>query len=410
LKVLHFSSLDAQTGAGVAAARIHAGLLARGVHSRFCVVYPSAMLPESFTPEPSFFGRIWRSVGKRLDDRLLLPYLREYDYVLSTGLFGIDIAAVIRDEKPDIIHLHWIAGNSFRLSSLAGMNTPIVWRLSDQWPFCGLQHLEPDANAYTAPLPRGPALPLLWSDLSEYVRCNKARIYRRIANLTLACPSRWIMAEARRSVLMGGIPAELVPTSCDTELFAPLDRDVSRAALGLAQDADIVLIGATSLSTRWKGGDLFQQALALLGARTRSLHVVTFGNDVSDIFTADQVIHMGQVQDRRKMAMLYNAADVFVAPSRMENLANTVLESLACGTPVAAFAIGGMPDMIDHHVNGALADPYDTGKLAEAISWALDHRDDAGVRAAARLKITTKFSLEQEISHYITLYHGLVRV
>ena len=107
--------------------------------------------------------------------------------------------------------------------------------------------------------------------------------------------------------------------------------------------------------------------------------------------------------------MLYSAADVFVAPSRMENLANTVLESLACGTPVVAFDIGGMPDAIDHQVNGYLARPFDTADLARGIAWVLDHPDIASVREAARAKIVSGFSLDQEIDAYLRIYEELLQ-
>ena len=116
------------------------------------------------------------------------------------------------------------------------------------------------------------------------------------------------------------------------------------------------------------------------------------------------VRHMGPIKDRRLMAILYAAADVFVAPSRMENLANTVLESLACGTPVVAFDIGGMPDMIDHKVNGFLAPPFKTGELAEGIRWAQAQRGNDAVRHAARRKILQDFSPAQETDKYIALY------
>lgn len=415
MKILHFSALAGQTGAGVAAARIHAGLLERGIDSRFCVAYSAAGLQNAFTPGLSLAGKVSRRLQNLINGWLLAPHARGYDYVLSTGLVGHDIGRIVRAERPDLVHLHWIAGTSFRLATLAGVSLPIVWRLSDMWPFCSLAHLEPDRAQYTRSPPPTATLGLFVGDLPGRVMRAKQAIYRTLTDLTLVCPSRWLMAETQRSTLLGNRPIELIPTGCDACVFTTKDRTACRQALGFAVDSRIVLVGATSMGTRWKGFDLFVDAMVRFAGKRRCnnagrVEIMTFGKDAFSASTLNglNVTHLGPISDARLMAILYNAADVFVAASRMENLANTVLESLACGTPVVAFDIGGMPDMIDHEVNGFLAPPFETDKLADGIGWALKHRGDAGIRSAARNKILNEFSLEQEISKYIALYRKLL--
>jgi glycosyltransferase involved in cell wall biosynthesis len=411
MKVLHFSALDGQTGAGIAAARIHQGLLARGIDSRFCVAHPVAGVPHSFTPNISLLGLARRRLEHGWDRWLLRRASAGYDYVLSTGCCGFDIGKIVAREQPDIIQLHWIGGNSFRLSSLAGINKPVVWRLSDQWPFCGVQHLEPNAATYVTP----PAKPRLTrdprADISERVRWKKAKIYRHIDELVLVCPSRWLAAETKRSGLLGDRRIELISTSCDTEMFSSRDRAASRSVLGLPAASFILLLGATTMETHWKGADLFVDALGRFCATSQqAVHVVTFGKsylEATQLADVVQVTHFGPVRDRRLMSILYNAADAFCAPSRMENLANTVLESLACGTPVIAFAIGGMPDMIEHGVNGYVAEPFDTADYANGIAWMLTQRSTPDLRNACRQKITSHFSLDQEVGGYLRLYQSL---
>jgi len=213
--------------------------------------------------------------------------------------------------------------------------------------------------------------------------------------------------------LLGSRPVELIPTSCDTTLFSPKDRNACRVALGLPADKKVVLVGATSMATRWKGLDLFIAAMQQLCEHqpAGAIKVVTFGKDALDPplpqHLAD-VAHFGTVRDRRLMSMLYNAADVFAAPSRMENLANTVLESLACGTPVVAFAIGGMPDLICPRENGFLAQPFSTEEFAHGIGWALHKCDREDVRAVCRQKVLDGFSVDREIQSYISLYERLL--
>jgi len=194
------------------------------------------------------------------------------------------------------------------------------------------------------------------------------------------------MDETRHSALLGDRPIELIPTSCDTDLFSPKDRNVCRAALGISRESFVVLVGATSMRTKWKGLDLFIQAMAEFGNSSHvatPVEIVTFGHDAFDAPALNGVVrvtHLGPVRDRRLMGILYNAVDLFAAPSRLENLANTVLESLACGTPVVAFAIGGMTDMIEHGVNGYLASPFDIMDFAQGIRWGLAQRGCDEVR------------------------------
>jgi glycosyltransferase involved in cell wall biosynthesis len=344
---------------------------------------------------------------------MLQVQLKGYDYVLSTGACGFDIRKIMDDERPDIVQLHWIGGSAFRLTSLEGIRIPVVWRLSDQWAFCGVQHLEPDPSTYSRPAPRRANWFSRRKNISEHVRHSKWVTYNTIDNLVLVCPSHWLASETRRSALLGNRPVELIPTSCDTELFSPKDRNACRAALGLSADKHIVLVGATSMGTHWKGLDLFVAAMEQLSAGNpdgRALEVLTFGQDPFDVPQLKgsvDVSHLGPIRDRRLMSILYCAADVFAAPSRMENLSNAVLESLACGTPVVAFDIGGMPDMIDHKMNGYLAAPFSTADFAGGIRWALDQREREGVRVTCRQKVLNGFSVEQEIGRYIALYERL---
>jgi glycosyltransferase involved in cell wall biosynthesis len=112
---------------------------------------------------------------------------------------------------------------------------------------------------------------------------------------------------------------------------------------------------------------------------------------------------MGHVSDDVTLAVLYNAADVFVAPSVEENLANTALESLACGTPVVAFRVGGFPDVIESRRNGYLAAPLNAADMAEGIRWALAELSP-GMRDRCRQSILRDFTLQKQADRFIDLY------
>jgi glycosyltransferase involved in cell wall biosynthesis len=95
------------------------------------------------------------------------------------------------------------------------------------------------------------------------------------------------------------------------------------------------------------------------------------------------------VTDEKKMIAYYNAADVFVTPSLEENLPNTLMEAMACGTPCVGFRVGGIPEMIDHESNGYLAKTFDAQDMAHGIQWVFEH-PEAG--QAARTKALNSYA------------------
>ena len=108
------------------------------------------------------------------------------------------------------------------------------------------------------------------------------------------------------------------------------------------------------------------------------------------------------------MRKAYSASDVTVVPSMCENLPTVIMESLSCGTPVAAFDIGGNSDMVDHKKNGYLSDPYDTKQLAEGISFCLNNNVIGELSAAARKKVLDCFRIQDVADQYVNLYKSIL--
>ena len=119
-------------------------------------------------------------------------------------------------------------------------------------------------------------------------------------------------------------------------------------------------------------------------------------------------IYTGRLYDDISLSLLYNAADVMVVPSRSENFPNVCLESMASGTPVVAFAIGGILDQVEHKRNGYLARPYDVTDLANGIRWVLkDEERLRGLRCAARERVESMFDLKDIARRYNELYEEI---
>jgi len=101
--------------------------------------------------------------------------------------------------------------------------------------------------------------------------------------------------------------------------------------------------------------------------------------------------------------------DVVVVPSIQENLSNTVMEALACGTPCVAFDVGGMLDLIEHQRNGYLARPFESLDLARGMEWILASKERwCSLSERARERVETEFDLRVVTKRYIALYLDLL--
>ena len=227
--------------------------------------------------------------------------------------------------------------------------------------------------------------------------------------MTVVCPSNWLADRARQSALFGDKRVEVIPYGIDTNVFRPIEQGQARAALGLPPDARIILFGAWENSRR-KGLQHLTEALAVLARRNAQPppHVVSFGFPwQADSVAGMPVTSLGRLDDASTLARAYAAADVFVHPSIADNLPTSVIESLACGTPCAAFRVGGLPDLIDHGRNGYLAQPFDPAALAEGIEWGLASGPE--VRARARAKVEAQFDQALQARRYLDLFAGLLQ-
>ncbi|WP_159931116.1 glycosyltransferase [Oceanicoccus sp. KOV_DT_Chl] len=120
------------------------------------------------------------------------------------------------------------------------------------------------------------------------------------------------------------------------------------------------------------------------------------------------VHYLGTFNDELTMALVYSAADIFVAPSLQDNLPNTVMEAMACGTPCVAFNTGGFPDMIEHHHNGALAECFSAASLASEIAWTLEEATRSQLGEQARKSVEQKYSADAVVEQYLNLFESCV--
>lgn len=331
----------------------------------------------------------------------------------SLGRFSSGLGRWINSSDVDVVNLHWTGAEALSVGEIAAINKPIVWTMHDMWAFMGAEHYDDldHPGRWRAPYaattrPAGYYGP----DLDARVWRRKAKLWAG-KTFHLVSPSRWLARCARESVLMGDRPCEVIANPLDTAGFAPVDRTEARRMLGLPLDRKLLLFGALgATSDRRKGYDLLVAALKQFEQRHDSgpdTDIVVFGGDrTGEISGLGLKSHfLGTFRDELSLRVVYSAADVFVAPSRQDNLPNTVVEAGACGLPTAAFDIGGMPDLITNGETGALAPAFDTLALADGIHCLLLAPP---ARDAVRATMTAKVGFETTIPAYLALYEHVL--
>lgn len=163
-----------------------------------------------------------------------------------------------------------------------------------------------------------------------------------------------------------------IGNAIDTDLFTISDKKKSKEKLGLPVNVPVIGFGARSVSSTIKGFGYLKTALKKLkNEGVENFAIATFGSSNIDALSSNH-FHFGFINERKAMAEFYNAIDVYVSPTLAEAFGNTVAESMACGTPVVGFNTGGLKDIVDHNLNGYLAEYKNSDDLANGIKYMID--------------------------------------
>jgi glycosyltransferase involved in cell wall biosynthesis len=297
-----------------------------------------------------------------------IPFLQKRSEKLEMYSFphsNYDITESLLYEQADIINLHWVA-NFLDYKSFFQKNTkPVVWTLHDMNPFLGIDHYAEkyiEMDRHGEPISR--SISKEESKINREIKDFKKECINQIENLTIITPSKWLAEEASKSELFRNRVVKIIPNGLDGEVFSPRDQKTSREILNLPLDKKIILFVADSVVNNRKGFSYLEKALEKF--QTEETFLCAVGSNVN-LRSNDRVIALGEVKDERLMSVVYSAADVFVIPSLIDNLPNTVLESLMCGTPVIGFPVGGIPNIINHQENGLLAKEVSVNSLVETL-------------------------------------------
>jgi len=422
MKITIVSRKDISGGAAKAAYRLFKGLETARHQVHMVVLNKSSMeaavIPVVRTDDDFIDEHISKAIRQEL--------INNNRTALSNSLFtypihGYDIRNIPAIANADIINLHWVG--TFQsvetISWLSNMAKPVVWTLHDQNPFTGGCHYTAGCSNYTNGCIDCPQLEQNSDQLPAKVLQNKKRLWGD-ANISLITPSNWLAGCVRQSSLFKNSICQVIVNGIDTTVYCPVSKNDAKRKLGIKPDTVVVLFGAGNHKEKRKGLDQLIQAMRLFAASElgrkiiiqKKICISLFGHPVKELFTLGIKVHnFGFVNDEKKIATIYNAANITVVPSLEDNLPNMLLESMACATPVIGFNTGGIPDLVNNGETGFIAEQYNEKQLADSIMQLVtDQELCIALGYNCRNLVENHYTIVHQAQQYVSFFEKLMGI
>ena len=415
MRIVHISHSDLQGGAARAAARLVRGLRMMGAECAMIVKNKKSSDARTLEAVPNqsreagTLEKQARMVWKYYVDRHRTPLSNSY---FSLPIPGCEVSAHEEIRRADVVNLHWISGlvSPAEIGRLQSSGKPVIWTLHDQRAFTGGCHYSAGCRNYERECRHCPQLDN--DDLGLAPAALRESLAEIRVPMAVVCPSRWLAGCAAQSALFRRARISVIPYGLETEVFKP-GRAEARQHLQWDSEAVYLLFGADNIHEARKGFDLLCAALGIC-LRTTDFQTAVSGKKINFVFYGNgdrpppvdfPACWLGRFDSDSALAQVYAACDAFILPSREDNLPNTLLEAVCCGTPVIGFDIGGLPDVIAPGVNGLLAAPEDIKGLAEAIrSFCFGPGLRRKLAGNCDREVQGRFDLRTQAALYLKLY------
>ncbi len=448
MRVLIVNTSERTGGAAVAANRLMSALNNNGVKAKM-LVRDKETDNVNVVDLRCKWWQMWSFLWERWCIFWRLGFKRKHLFEIDIANIGTDITTLREFKEADVIHLHWVNQGFLSLSNIRKIiatGKRVVWTMHDFWPATAICHYPQDCTNYKDGACQ--SCRLLQGDsalsdsssrsLSESSSCSSsrkasptclsARVWQRKAdayscgNVTFVTCSRWLKEQVEDSLLLKNNVVTDIPNPIDTRVFCPHNKEEARRALGLPTDKRLILVVSQRVTDPRKGMSYMIDAVETLANEQakvserqtniqrnlrENVGVVILGGHAEDFIDRMTlpVYPLGYVSDPRMIVSVYNAADVFVLPSLEDNLPNTIMEAMACGVPCVGFRVGGIPEMIDHRVNGYVAEYKNAADIAEGIRWVLQDADREELTRNALHKVHTTYSQQAVATKYVEVYN-----
>jgi len=328
-------------------------------------------------------------------------------------------------ERPDVVQCHNLhgpllpRGGYFDLRWLPRLcrQAPVVMTLHDMWLATGHCAHTFDCERWKTGRLHCPDLtvyPAIRRDATARNWRVKQRIYEQ-SRFYVATPSLWLMRRIEQSMLRPAIvETRIIPNGVDLTVFHPGDKEAARASLDIPAGAAALLFAANGIRRNiWKDYVTLRDAIALASAELggRDTLFIALGEDAPPETIGRARIRFVPYQTNpRDVARYYQAADLYLHAARVDTFPTTVIEALACGAPVVATDVGGIPEQVRDGGNGCLVAPQDSRTMANKIIELLNDKEKRrrmGEQAAASAR--ARFSLDRQTAAYLNWFSDILR-
>lgn len=418
MRILHLNTFS-EGGAARACIRLHTTLLSLGVDTRLLTLYGSRIpMPRSAALSNGIGGRIRTALTLLRDSRSAAVQVQ--NNLLEQRPNGCEIFSFPHSpfggrlmkhpwyQSADIIHLHWVAGFVDYASILSDQNRRFVWTLHDMNPFTGGCHYSEGCTRFREECNPCPQLECTSDDqFAKEPLAIKIAAASKFSSPMLVCasPSVWLSKLARSSRVLEKFTHRVIANGIDSSIFRPVNPLEARKRLNISLDKKVILLVCHSGAPSRKGYELLLSALQLLQNRNNYL-LCTAGEHLSVNNCGIPLINLGFVKIEADLAAVYSAADVLALPSTEDNLPNTMIEALMCGTPVIGFPIGGVKETIKEGVNGLICNGVSAKDFAESLEKFLTSTTELN-RDMIRKFALIEFDAIVQAKKYLDIYESL---
>lgn len=417
MKVVHFSFSDNRSGATRSALRLHHGLRSLGIDSKMLVKKKfsddSSIIQAAATYEHPLSGII---------ENFYIQFQRTSltNTCFSLGYSGVSCEREKIVREADVLIFHWVADflSPIEMNNLMRLKKPIVWVCHDMRAFTGGCHYTAGCRQFTKACK---ICPQLKEDPFSVVEANfydQLELFQHTP-ITIVAPSNWMAEAARTSTIFREARIQTIPYGIEADIFKPSNKKEARHNLKLNEESFVILLACSNAEEKRKGLDYLEALsyallrkipeslknelsykiqILFIGAKTNSLPHLAFSTK-----------HLDFIENDYQLQEAYGAADVLLCLSKEDNLPNTVLEAMACGTPIVGFDVGGIKDLVMHNKNGFLVPLANLEALAEAILKILfDENLRADMGKYGRTLVERKFKLQAQARTHASLYSELL--
>ncbi len=415
MKILLINKSDVSGGAAIACRRLFNSLSNYGLDTKMLVQEKKLNIRNIEGRSTNSFQKAMNFIRFAYEKIYFLKYEASKDvrFSFSVANTGEDITKKKIFKDSDIIHLHWFNQGFLSLKSLEKIiksKKKIIWTLHDMWAFTGGCHYSGNCGNYINACGNCSFLKSNSDkDLSNKIFLKKNKIYEN-SNITFVTCSKWLADTAKRSRLLQNQNVVSIPNPIDINIFKPLNKSNLRLKYNLDNNKYYILFGAANISHKRKGIHHLIEALKIISnkypKKADKIEVLLFGKSNNTLIESIpfKIHNLGYLNDSNEIVEAYNLADLFVLPSLEDNLPNTIIESLACGTPAVAFKTGGIPEIIDNNKNGYLANYMSNEDLAFGIHKVLFELDKDFLKQNSLTKVSKTYRPDIIAKKYHDLY------